>query len=250
MNTVTAINVRSRQQWAEIINADWRKSIESIIQTGRDLIAAKSELPHGEFGKMVEADLPFTLITADKLMKVAGDPKIAKYASSTNSLPPSWRVLSALAVLSEGDFEDGIEKGIITANTSLRGADAYHGAVNTPVGGTWGKERKTTTLPPPSEASKIARETGRMVAASDGHVYSGATEEEGEAYVTRRQQAYGVIDAVNALADCPVTAVRWVDQAEAHWLLEVELGAVDAAITWLTSLREALPHKTGVINGK
>ena len=28
-------NVRTRHEWAEIINADWRKLIEGVIQTGR-----------------------------------------------------------------------------------------------------------------------------------------------------------------------------------------------------------------------
>ncbi len=71
MSGTALANVRSRTEWAEIINADWRKSIEGIIQTGRDLAAAKAELPHGEFTALIEGDLPFSRRTAENLMSVS-----------------------------------------------------------------------------------------------------------------------------------------------------------------------------------
>ena len=77
-----------------------RKSIESIIETGRDLAAAKAELPHGEFSAMVKNDLPFVMRTAESLMRVAHHPSIAK-ATSTSRLPTSWAVLVELAKLSD-----------------------------------------------------------------------------------------------------------------------------------------------------
>jgi len=55
----------------DAIDADWRRSIESIIQTGRDLAAAQKDLSGSEFTKMVEADLPISHSTAKQLMKIA-----------------------------------------------------------------------------------------------------------------------------------------------------------------------------------
>ena len=35
--------------WAPRINAEWRKSVEGILNVGRELIAAKESCEHGEF---------------------------------------------------------------------------------------------------------------------------------------------------------------------------------------------------------
>ena len=98
---------------AEIINADWRKSIEGIIQTGSDLIAAKGELPDGEFTKMIETGLPFSRQTAQQLMAITSHPAIAN-APPGQHLPPSWTVLALLASLSAEDFKDAQEHGLTT----------------------------------------------------------------------------------------------------------------------------------------
>lgn len=236
--TQALTNARTRQQWAEIINADWRKSIDSIIQTGRDLADAKAELPHGEYLAMVEADLPFSHDTARNLMKVASDPRITNYDSSRN-LPPSWRVLSALTGLSDNDFKAGVESGLISPETSLRAADAYAGATKLAKGETWGAGRKPSTLPAPSEARKIARETGRFVAASDGNIYSGATEEEGRDYRDRRTVAFRIIEAIETLAEAP-DAEGFFHSAERHWFVEFRPGAIDGARKWLADFKAAL----------
>ena len=147
-------NVRTRPEWAVIINADWRKSIEGIIQTGRDLIAAKDELPRGEFAKMVEMDLLFSRRTAQQLMQIAGHPAIANAQPGTD-LPPSWVVLARLASLSADDFRDAQDRGLINADTSKRKASAVAGAYKTPVGGSVGKGKIATELPSPKEAREL-----------------------------------------------------------------------------------------------
>jgi hypothetical protein len=59
-----------RTEWAAPISAAWQKSVDSIIETGRLLLAAKADpkMQHGEWGTMVESDLPFNRHTAHKLM--------------------------------------------------------------------------------------------------------------------------------------------------------------------------------------
>ena len=237
--TVTAIqNVRTRQEWAEVISADWRKSIEGIIQTGRHLVLARDELGKLGFAAMVREDLPLSSNTAQRLMQIAKDPKIANASSSTR-LPPSWKVLSRLSSLSEDDFEAGIESGLISEKTSQRSADALVGVSKVPKGSAWGENRKLTTLPPPKEARDIARATSRMVAASDGRLYSGSTDEEGAEYTRRREQTYSVIDAIDAIVDSGLTPQDWCAQVKPHWLNRFEYGRIETATKWLDRLRLA-----------
>ena len=95
MMTLLAIqNIRTRHEWAEIINADWRKSIEGIIRTGRDLIAAQGELSRREYTKMVKIDLPFSPRTARQLKQIERYPAFTKRPPSS-ALPSSWTVRCA-----------------------------------------------------------------------------------------------------------------------------------------------------------
>ncbi len=239
--TVTAIaNIRTRQEWAEIINADWRKSIEGIIQTGSDLIAAKGELPYGEFGKMIKADCPFGVTAARTMMTIARnyDTWIAvmKDRRHDGALPSSWTTLGKLSSISEDDFKDAHEQGLITADMSREKANAIARAYKTPIDGVVGSENDPSTLPAPKEAREIARATNRMVAARDGRIYSGATEEEGADHVRKRDQTYMIIDTINAIVENNVSPKQWVQEAKDHWLHRFEFGRVDVATRWLAEL--------------
>ena len=63
-----------RAGWAERIRKATEKTIEAtrktvvagMIEIGKLLIEAKAALPHGEFTKMVECDLPFAPRTAQR----------------------------------------------------------------------------------------------------------------------------------------------------------------------------------------
>ena len=62
--------------------------LAAIFQTGRDLIAAKANLAHGNYLAMVENDLAFSDHTARIMMAVARDSKLAnrKHVSAL----PQW----------------------------------------------------------------------------------------------------------------------------------------------------------------
>lgn len=237
--TATAIqNVRTRDEWAEVINADWRKSIEGIIQTGRDLIDAKGEIPEGEFMEMIEMDLSFGQSTANKLMTIARHPVITNSAAAA-TLPQSWTVLSELTALSAEDFGDAQERGLIGADIGSRKARAIQSAYKTPIGGIVGAGNIASKLPSPKEAKEVARATNRMVAASDGNLYSGATDEEGAEHVRLRTQTYSVIDAINTITDIGITPKQWCEETKEHWLNRFEYGRIEAAQKWLELLRLA-----------
>ena len=98
-----------------------------------------------------------------------------------------------------------------------------------------------------AEAIKHARETGTLVPARDGNLYSGASEDEMAAYSKRRSAVYGIRRAVDAIADSEFAPKDWVDISEPHWVAGLKLASVDAAIEWLTSLKPHLQKKQGVV---
>jgi Protein of unknown function (DUF3102) len=102
----------TRAQWAARIRAAHKKTVRAFLKLGRTLLAAKKALPHGEFLKMIEHDLPFTASTAQRLMKIAADPKIAN-AAHAQLLPPAWGALYELTKLPAATFEQAAASGTI-----------------------------------------------------------------------------------------------------------------------------------------
>jgi hypothetical protein len=102
----------SRAQFAERITGSWRRSLESVIETGRHLITAKASLDYGNFTAMVDRDLPFGPRTAQQLMAIAQDARIAN-PNHGSLLPPSWRTLYELTKLDDVQFESRIADGTI-----------------------------------------------------------------------------------------------------------------------------------------
>ena len=100
------------EAWVRRIGGAWQKSIDAIFETGRLLIEAKTALPHGDFGKMIEADLPFSAQSANKLMAIARDPKLSNPAH-VRELPASWGTLYELTKLDTETFERRIKEGTI-----------------------------------------------------------------------------------------------------------------------------------------
>ena len=98
--------------YAQRITACPRKSIQSIVECGRLLIAAKDELKHGEFLKMIDNNLPFKRSTAQALMKIASDGRITKYQRA-GCLPAHWSTLLKLTQLPDAAFEARIADGTI-----------------------------------------------------------------------------------------------------------------------------------------
>ena len=98
------------KQWAKQITIAWQKSIDGIFECGRLLIAAKTKLKHGEFQKMIEHELPFKPRTAEMLMSIAANARLAKHASL---LPASWYTLYLLSRLSDAVFDAALADGRI-----------------------------------------------------------------------------------------------------------------------------------------
>jgi hypothetical protein len=112
----------SPKDWAARINVAWRRTAESIIETGQLLLQCKAEMP-GHFMKIVRNHLDFGLDTAERLMAIARHPVLADSAV-LRTLPRSYVTLATLAKLPEERVRALIEDRTITPEMRGREAEA------------------------------------------------------------------------------------------------------------------------------
>lgn len=113
------------EEWAARINACWQASVTGILQVGRLLTEAKAHLDHGDFGDMIERQLPFGERTAQMLMAIGKDPRLTN-PKHVSLLPASWGTLYELTKLSDEEFDAGVEKKIIRADMERKDAPKAH----------------------------------------------------------------------------------------------------------------------------
>jgi hypothetical protein len=108
------------EEWADQITVQLGRTVESIIEVGRLLIASKKGLPHGEFGRMFTDNLvPFGQRTADRLMAIAANPVLSNSTHGSN-LPPSWRTLYELTKVDQPKLKAALKDGLITPDLKRR----------------------------------------------------------------------------------------------------------------------------------
>jgi N6-adenosine-specific RNA methylase IME4 len=87
--------------------------LDAVLDTGRELIAAKAELhKHGQWLPLLKDDLKWDINTAQRLMKIAEDGRILN-AAHAPYLPASWMTLYELTKLETSTFEAAIASGAI-----------------------------------------------------------------------------------------------------------------------------------------
>ena len=93
------------------------------------------------------------------------------------------------------------------------------------------------TAPKPSEARRIAQETGKPTAASDGNIYLGATKEQEKEAEDRRRVVYDVRRAVETFANMDMSADDFLAFALPHQLWnKSEEHQIQQAYNWMTDL--------------
>lgn len=92
--------------YADRVTASLAKTAQGFIETGRWLIEAKEELPHGRWTGWVEERLPISYQTANRFMKIAEGLE-SKFPNRGDLplLPPAERTLYDLARLDDEEFE-------------------------------------------------------------------------------------------------------------------------------------------------
>ncbi len=89
----------------------WRTLYE-LTKLPDDVLEAKFALPHGDFERTIESELPFKPSTAQRLMIVARDDRLSN-AAHAQHLPPHWRTLYELTKLPDDVFEAKLADGTI-----------------------------------------------------------------------------------------------------------------------------------------
>lgn len=90
---------------------------------GRELLQAKQALPHGEFQRMVERELPFSRQTAWRYMSIASSEHLNKLPNG-QLLPASWRTLSVLQQMDSSTFHDAVAAGKVHPEMTRADAEA------------------------------------------------------------------------------------------------------------------------------
>ena len=98
--------------WVVKIDKAWQKTVDAVIATGKVLLAARDDLPYGEFMRMVRNELPFGVRTAQRLMAIGGDKRLQK-ATRGSHFPAAWRTLYEITRLTDEQFHRAIDTGII-----------------------------------------------------------------------------------------------------------------------------------------
>lgn len=112
---------RNAEDWARRVRAHWARSVDGIVAAGRELEAAKADLGHGNWLRMLEAHLPFSKSTAEYLMSIARNEALANSHHGGN-LPASWRTLGELARIPAEQLEEAIEAGDVQPDMSRKDA--------------------------------------------------------------------------------------------------------------------------------
>ena len=94
---------------ADRIRAAYGRTVDAVLDVGRELIAAKKSLPHGQFTAMVERDLPFQARAAQMYMRAADHP-ILSNPKWIALLPPSISKLDRLARLPPQELEAALAR--------------------------------------------------------------------------------------------------------------------------------------------
>jgi hypothetical protein len=120
------------QGWANRINASWRRSAAAFIETGQLLVECKKTVPHGAWENMLATELDFPKDTAQRLMAIGRDARIAK-PEFMRFLPPSYMTLYDLTKLPDDELEQALTSGAI--NPKMLRPDVPKKRKESPLGG-------------------------------------------------------------------------------------------------------------------
>ena len=115
--------VRTSSEWAEVIKGDLGRAVEGIVSAGRNLIAAKADVAHGEWLPMLK-EIGIGEDMAGRLMRIGRNEALSNSASLRN-LPTATMALYELSRMDPSDIEHGIETGAITPKMTIKQAREY-----------------------------------------------------------------------------------------------------------------------------
>ena len=87
-------NTRTSRDFAEAINAAWRKGSKAFMEAGRILLEAKEELSKDEFDALLKLKLDLNASVGRKLMRSVANPILCAHV---HKLPPCYSTIYELS---------------------------------------------------------------------------------------------------------------------------------------------------------
>lgn len=169
-------------RWVVSITDAWQSTVRGIFETGRLLIAAKTELQHGEWLAVVE-QLPFKPRTTQCLMAIARDQRLVN-TQHVALLPPYWGTLYEITQLADEEFQTCVDDGTInpdckradiTAKLKKKSRDIREQTLAAKIEALPAKHYGLILADPEWRFEPYSRESG-MDRAADNHYPTSATE--------------------------------------------------------------------------
>ena len=106
----------TREQWADQLNERWaeitQSAVESFVAFGRELLACKAALKHGEWMQMLAVDLKFNQRIANTFMRIAT--WVDENGVNDSILPPDYNTIQMLSRLDTDAFGRLVAEGTIS----------------------------------------------------------------------------------------------------------------------------------------
>jgi len=110
----------SMDYWVAWIGDAWRKSIESIFETGDRLIAFRKKFEHGEWQKAIHDNLRMSRQTVSRLIAIAENTVLRENVTHVYHLPASWGTLYEIVQLPDEIVRKKIASGEINSSTQRK----------------------------------------------------------------------------------------------------------------------------------
>ncbi len=241
--TTALANTRTRKQWAKEINLAWFKTVDDVCDVAELCNAAFKQLGTSEYNKMCAEDLKFSTKLSLEFRKLGARSDILAYARS-RALPPNYSSLFEFLRMDPASLKFAVKTKLVDERSDFAKSRAVAGALTTTSKRPIGEGGATQNLPSPKEANEIAEATGKMVAASDGKVYTGTDEAEQDQYNERRDQFYQTLDAITFLADLGTVDPKFfLKNSEEWWTEKLSPKVIGNACEWLRLLKETLESR-------
>lgn len=120
---VEATIVRTADEWVAVIKNDLSQAVDGIVAAGRNLVAAKADVRHGEWLPMLK-QIGISQPQASHLMQIGGNAALSNQCNST-SLPTAMRALYELSRLPAEEIDAAIADGAITPDMTIKDAKEF-----------------------------------------------------------------------------------------------------------------------------
>lgn len=203
------------QVWTRRIKSLAKRVASDVVDIGFGLSEVKEELGRGHWLPWLDAEFGWTDRQAERFIRVYA----AFESDNLSNLAPID--VSALYLLAAPSTPEPAREAV--KETAAEGQPVKHSQAKAAVGaakqakaeGKPPEEQKAAAkeaarLPTPSQARKLAAETGGYVQASDGFLYSSKPKEQEQAEAAHRDRIFAYLNPIRAIAEAQQEPEDWL----------------------------------------